>query len=181
MWNVLPGGRFPKLRKLSDTEFEDMWNDLAEPDAFRGYRAHRFLAADGDRTLAFLEKHVKPVPAGYAPRLGQLIQDLLGQTGSSRRKAMTELRKHGEAGLGAILQIGEDQRQTQAMNVMIVKLEKQLASPERLRAIKSVRVLESIGTDGAKSLLDKLAKGAPGARLTTDAKAALERMAKVKE
>jgi hypothetical protein len=170
-----------KLRKLSDAEFEEMWNDLAEADAFRGYRAHRFLAAEGERTLTFLEKHVKPVPAGDAPRLGQLIQDLQGQNASARRKAMTELRKHGEAGLGAILQVGEDQRQTQAMNVMVVKLEKQLASPERQRAIKSVRVLESIGSDGAKSLLDKLSKGAAGARLTTDAKAALERMGKMKE
>lgn len=170
-----------KLRKLSDKEFEGMWDEVANEDAFRSYRAQRFMAADAERGLALLEKRVKPVPAGDAARLGQLIQDLQSQNNSARRKAMAEIRKHGEAGLGALLQVGEDQRQTQAMNVMIMKLEKQLASPDRQRAIKSVRVLERIGTDAARSFLDKLAKGAPGARLTTDAKAALDRMGKAKE
>jgi hypothetical protein len=47
---------------------------------------------------------------------------------------------------------------------------------EPLRQLLAVEVLEHIGTAEACELLTKLAGGAPGARLTREAKAALERL-----
>ena len=49
-------------------------------------------------------------------------------------------------------------------------------TPERLRALRAVMVLEQIGTPEARQLLEKLSKGAEGALLTEDAKAAVRRM-----
>jgi hypothetical protein len=49
-------------------------------------------------------------------------------------------------------------------------------SPERLRGLRAVEVLEQVGTDGAKALLEGLAKGAPDAELTQEARAALGRL-----
>jgi hypothetical protein len=43
---------------------------------------------------------------------------------------------------------------------------------------RAVRVLEAVGTPAARELLESLAKGAPTARLTIEAKAALERLSK---
>ena len=57
-------------------------------------------------------------------------------------------------------------------------LEGVVASGERLQAVRAVEVLEQIGTAEAKQLLQSLASGAPGARLTQEAKASLERLAK---
>ena len=42
----------------------------------------------------------------------------------------------------------------------------------------SVQVLEQVGTQEARRVLDGLARGAPAARLTREAKASLERIAK---
>jgi hypothetical protein len=58
------------------------------------------------------------------------------------------------------------------------KLLDQLAhpSPDVLRALRAIEVLESVGTAEAKAVLGKLAAGQPGAGLTREAKAALRRL-----
>lgn len=48
------------------------------------------------------------------------------------------------------------------------------------RAVRAVAVLEHIGTEEAKAVLKKLAEGEAGAKPTDEAKAALERLGKVK-
>ena len=44
------------------------------------------------------------------------------------------------------------------------------------REFHAVEILESIATPAARDLLAELAKGAPGARLTDEAKASLDRL-----
>ena len=46
------------------------------------------------------------------------------------------------------------------------------------RALRSIEVLEHIGTQESQVVLKALSQGAPEARLTQQAKAALERLAK---
>jgi hypothetical protein len=55
-------------------------------------------------------------------------------------------------------------------------LEEQFATPERARSLRAVRVLEQIDNDQARELLEQLAKGAAGAKLTVAARAAVERL-----
>ena len=52
-----------------------------------------------------------------------------------------------------------------------------ITSPEALRAVRSVEVLERCGTPAARQLLETLAGGAPAARMTREAKSALQRLA----
>jgi len=47
-----------------------------------------------------------------------------------------------------------------------------------LRQLREIQVLEHIGTPEAQEVLKKLAQGAPEARLTQEAKAALDRLSK---
>jgi hypothetical protein len=51
-------------------------------------------------------------------------------------------------------------------------------SPDQLRGLRAITVLEQIGDRDARQLLDKLARGTPDSRLTQDAKASLERLHK---
>lgn len=166
-----------KLPHLPDEEFADLWNDLGEGDGFRTYRAIRHLSADPKRAVALLEKQLKPVPAGDAARIAQLVTDLQSPNAGTRRKAMTEMKKHGEAGLGALLALPQNQQQShRSIQILIGRMEAEEGSAERQRSVKAVEVLERIGDGEAKALLEKLSKGAPGARLTVKAKAALERL-----
>jgi hypothetical protein len=50
--------------------------------------------------------------------------------------------------------------------------------PERMRRSRGMEVLEGMATAEACRLLEEIAKGAPGAALTEDSKAALERVNK---
>jgi hypothetical protein len=49
------------------------------------------------------------------------------------------------------------------------------ASPQRLRALRSLELLEGMNTAESRLLLQSLAGGAPDAWLTREAKAALDR------
>jgi hypothetical protein len=49
---------------------------------------------------------------------------------------------------------------------------------ETLRSLRAIQVLERIGSEEALRILDRLAKGASEARLTREAKASLQRLAR---
>jgi hypothetical protein len=50
--------------------------------------------------------------------------------------------------------------------------------PEGFRTLRALEVLEYIGTPEAPTILESLAKGAPEARLTEEARLSLDRLAK---
>jgi HEAT repeat protein len=188
-----------RLTPLDDADFAELWNDLAEPDSFRVYRARRHLIADPKRAVPLLSRHLEPIPAGDTARIQQLVKDLSSPNAGTRRKAMTELRtKHGEAALGALLQMNGGGGNggmggmpgmpvmgvmvgpggnNQAAMLLMQKLQMLYNTPERQRDVLAVSILEEIGTPEARQTLTKLSKGAPGVGLTTASKAALDHLA----
>ncbi|HMC65360.1 MAG TPA: hypothetical protein VKI65_10520, partial [Gemmataceae bacterium] len=61
---------------------------------------------------------------------------------------------------------------------LLAKLDTNPPSAKILQALRAVEVLEHSGTPEAQELLKRLAISTPAARLTQEAKAALERLAK---
>ena len=58
------------------------------------------------------------------------------------------------------------------------KLQEPITAPATLRSLRSIEVLENIGTLEARQVLETLSKGAAEARLTQEAEASLKRLAK---
>jgi hypothetical protein len=165
-----------KVRPPSDAELDDLWEGLADADAFQTYRAVRLLAAAPERALALLRKYLKAVPPGNTEEISRLVADLSNPVGSVRRKAMTGLRNHGEAALGALRQLPPNVGFNQNVMMMTQRLDRVYNTSDRQRALKGVLVLEGVGSPEAKQLLEELARGAAGAPLTVAAKAALDRL-----
>jgi hypothetical protein len=59
---------------------------------------------------------------------------------------------------------------------LLETLDRHALPTETLQAVRAVEALEHIGTPEARKLLETLATGAPEARQTRDAKAALRRL-----
>ena len=96
-----------------------------------------------------------------------------------RQQAASELEKLAELAEPAIteaLQKRPTLEVRQRLGQLLDKLESGLQSKDRLLAIRGTTLLERIGTTEARQILDALAGGAQGARLTEQAKAALERL-----
>jgi hypothetical protein len=64
------------------------------------------------------------------------------------------------------------------VETLLAKLEGPVTAPERLREARAVAVLEHIATPEAVHALERLSRGAPEARLTREAEAALQRLAR---
>ena len=89
-------------KPLSTKEIEAAWEDLAKEDSARAYDViRRFGSAPGE-PIAFLRRHIKPVPAADEKRLARLIADLDAEEFAVREKATQELERlaEGAARLG---------------------------------------------------------------------------------
>jgi hypothetical protein len=64
------------------------------------------------------------------------------------------------------------------IELLLEKHDRATLAPERVREVRALEILEQVGTPEARELLEKLTKGASEARLTREAKASVERLAK---
>jgi WD40 repeat protein len=182
-WDVLDLTRFGrKLQPLhSPEQILKLWTDLASADAQRAFDAQGELAAIPKETVPFLRERLKPVPHLDPARLAQWTKDLESNDFPVRQKAAKELEKLGELAepvvREALRKPGSLERR-QRLDLLVRQLKKNPLTPRQIRELRAVEVVEKIGSAEARIILETLSKGAPEARLTRDARDALERMAK---
>jgi WD40 repeat protein len=175
VWQVFGPGR-PAPRQA---ELAAWWDDLAGEPA----QAHRAVGAlSAARSApAFLAKRLRPVEAPGERRLTRLVADLGGERFEDREAATKELERldvlAGPA-LRKALAAGPPIEASLRIKGLLEKLARPPGAPELLRGLRAVEVLERGGTAAARKALEALAKGAPEARLTQEAKVALGRLAK---
>jgi len=166
---------------LTMQERESLWTDLASPDASRAYRAIWAMAGEPRDCLPLVSERMKPVPKVDAGRIAQLTASLDDDNFKVREQATTELNMIGEAALPSLRQAMTVQVSVEARRRIERLLEKfggPAPPPEVLQALRAVEMLEHEGSPEARQVLEAVSQGAPQARLTQDAKAALERLAK---
>ncbi|MHB1423196.1 MAG: sigma-70 family RNA polymerase sigma factor [Gemmataceae bacterium] len=180
VWD-LGGGWAP--RPATASELESLWADLAGEDAARAYQAIHKLADSPTPAIPFLRKCLRPVAAVDAKYLADLIAGLDSNDFAAREKSTVELQKLGEQALLAYRKALEGKPSLESRRRLYDLLDKAqrawwAVSGERLRSLRAVEVLELANTKAAREALKTLAAGAAGARLTEDAKAALQRLGK---
>jgi WD40 repeat protein len=158
-----------------------LWTDLASSRADQAFRAVGKLAGAPAVALPLLKERLRPVEGKKidAKGLQKLIEDLDSPKFALREKANRDLERLGElAGpaLEGTLKGDISPELRRRIEKLLARLDKAAAPPEELRALRGVEVLERIGTAEAREILTALAEGAPGAPLTIQARAALERL-----
>jgi hypothetical protein len=155
--------------------------DLADKDAAKAFNAIGLLTAAPEQAVAMLKDKLKaaPDPADHK-QVVRLIADLDSERFETRQKAMEELKQLGERAEPALLEALKDKLSLESrkrVEELLESVRALSASPERLRELRAVEVLEHIGSREARRVLQTLAAGASPARLTREAKAALQRSA----
>jgi RNA polymerase sigma factor (sigma-70 family) len=170
--------------KVDAKTLETLWGELEKKEAKNAWQRFWMLADSGEVVLPLLRKRLKPVEIMTKKEIQPLIEALDDSAFASREQAMKQLTELGgrvEVALREALQeklsIEQEKRIHQILSAITDP-----ASPlssSMLAEIRAIQLLEQIGTPEAKKFLEELAKGAPSAPVTREAKAALAYLRKV--
>ncbi|HEV3236326.1 MAG TPA: sigma-70 family RNA polymerase sigma factor [Gemmataceae bacterium] len=166
---------------LTFKELDTLWDDLANLDASKAFRAIGALSDAPDQAVPLLAKHLQVSAPADGKLVAQLIKDLDNDDFDTRDKASAELEKLGEAAEPAIREAYKERQSAEAhlrLEVLLSKLDGSTPSASNLRIVRSLEVLERLGSKEAQSILQGLAKGDAESRLGKEAKAVLERLGK---
>jgi WD40 repeat protein len=156
---------------------EELWSLLADTNAEKAGRAIFAMVDSPTESLPFLKKRIKAASV-TSERLQKLIEDLDHPRFAMRELAGIELAAIGPAAEPALkkkLLSKPSLEATGRIEKLLAGIQSTRPSPEQLRAVRAVEVLEHIGTLEAIAFLRELAGGADGAYLTSHAKEAIER------
>jgi RNA polymerase sigma factor (sigma-70 family) len=155
------------------------WADLAG-DPAAADRAMREMAASPAETVAELTARLRPAAAPDPARVADLVRRLDGDRFADREHAAAALAALGEAAV-PVLRTARDRAATEEartrLDAVLGRL-REAGSPDRLRERRAIEVLERVRTADARTLLDDLASGSAGVRLTEAATAAAGRVAR---
>jgi hypothetical protein len=169
----------PRAAKLEPAEERRCWDDLASTDAGRAVRALARLRAAPPQAVALVRRQVRPVAVLDPKKLQGWIKDLDSDDFTRRQQATAELAKLGNLAEPALKKALEDRPSLEVWKRIKRLLDKlpmeEPTSGEELRGLRAVELLERLAQPEADRLLQALSKGAGGARLTREARAALER------
>jgi hypothetical protein len=178
LWDVTAAAGPPQRSgdPSSERDLATWWEDLAESQAPQAHPAVWALAAAPQGTV-WLGRRLRSVPAFDAGRVRRLVADLDHDDFDSRERATRDLEGYAElaepylrealAGDASL----EVRRRAEGLLDNLGP-----GAPTRLRRSRAVAALEYAGTPEAQRVLAELAGGEERARLTREARAALDRL-----
>jgi WD40 repeat protein len=164
--------------KLDTGAVQRLWSDLSGADAKRAYQAVTALAALPEQSVPWLAEHLRQPLPPKPEKLSRLIADLDADEFAVRERATLELRELGDLAAPALRNALAQAPSTEIrrrIGSILAGLDPE-KSPDRLRALRAVEVLEYAATPEAKQVLKKLAAGARESRLTQEARAVMDRL-----
>jgi hypothetical protein len=163
----------------TEKELAAHWDMLADPEAARADAAIWALVYAPAQSVPFLQKHLHPVESLPEAQVQKLIADLDSDNFGTRQKALLKLEllhEGAEPALQAALTGKLGVEGHLRVQRLLKKIRQPMANARLVQARRALEVLERIGTQEAKQLLQTLAKGDSQARLTQEAQACLRRL-----
>jgi RNA polymerase sigma factor (sigma-70 family) len=160
---------------LTYGQLDALWNDLRAENAAVAYEAMCTLQSAPDQSVSLFARHLRTVPKLDAKRLAEALAKLDRDDFTTRNRATQELEALGEAAEPALRRALAD-KPTVEVSRRLERLLSRFEGAEAWRTGRAMEVLEQIGDSAARRLLHALAQGSPDARLTHDARAALDRL-----
>ena len=165
------------LAKAPSLAERDAWWAALGSDAPAAYKVIGQLVDAPEHALPLFKERVHPVPIEYARTVAKLIAQLGSEAFAKREKAervLEEMREDATPFLKRAIQGNVDLEVRHRVERLLKKSEE--ISTNYKRHHRAVLTLEWIGTPAARALLRTLADGAPSARLTVEARAALKQL-----
>jgi RNA polymerase sigma factor (sigma-70 family) len=178
VWDIAAAyKRRPRPRPAEASELETWWRHLAG-DAPQAHRAIWGLAGVPAQAMPLLRDRLRPANALPARELQRLVQDLDSSEFRRREEASRRLSALGEDAEPTLRQALANKSSAEVRRRLerILNGPRQIPSPDLLRSLRALQILEAIGDQPARRLLGNLAAGAPSSRLTREAQAALGRL-----
>src|SRR5207247_2567466 len=129
-------------------DLQELWKDLADPDAARAHRALWALVATPGRSVPFLHKHLEQVTAVGPRQIARLVDDLGSSAFAARERATRELEKLGPLAEPALKKLLASRPPPEARlraERLLDKLHRLSLPADELRAGRALEVLELVG------------------------------------
>jgi hypothetical protein len=164
---------------LTASRLEQLWADLAVEDAAKSYDAIWALAAAPGQAVAFLGQRVQPEEGVDEDRVRQWVKELDDESFRVRERATVELGRLGDAAepfLRRAMANRPSVEVAQRVEVLLNSIAAPTLDADSLRAVRSLEVLERIGTPEARTILEKLGAAVTGSKIKRRAQAAAARL-----
>jgi WD40 repeat protein len=160
-------------------ELATLWESLGERDAAKAHGAIWSLVGAGDDAATFVGERLRPAAPVDTAAIARWINDLDDAQFPVRERATAALAgvaDQAAEALRAELERTRSAEVRQRIRRIFDGAHDADLSPDRLRELRAIEVLEALATPTARERLQVLAGGAAGAFLTREAKAALTRL-----
>jgi WD40 repeat protein len=173
----VPVARPEGLAVLGEKQLREAWDRLADEEPAKAYAAVAELADRPDQAVTILKDRLRPVPETPVEQVRRLVADLDNVVFETREESERRLAELGAGAQPTLRDALTKEPSAEARRRLERLLDDRRPPPkEVLRSLRAVRVLELAGTPPAREFLKAITSGDPGAELTKEAKAAVQRL-----
>jgi WD40 repeat protein len=185
LWDATGRAALAAKDKLTPEELDGLWAELGGDDARQAYRALARLSAAPAGAVALVKRQLPPAreKALEAKQIEGLIADLDADEFEAREKAARSLAQAGKQVRPALVKAlgaGPSSEKKRQLEKLLDALDSKGTPRDMVRPTRALELLERLGTPAARRVVEELAQGQPGARLTEGARATLERMSQMR-
>jgi hypothetical protein len=177
IWDLAPTRR---PTRTTANDFDAAWRLLADNDPALAFEAGFTFDSAAAEAVAFFRARVAPVPR-LADRVRALIRELDAEEFDTRERATAELIRLHKRAEKAVRQAATTSTSSEVRR----RAERILGhvavpppGPDTIRTLRAVQILQRLNTPKARTLLERLASGEPTDRLTEEARASLDFIAR---